>query len=167
LPTTAALPEHVKTQGRRSGSPVRSGRCRAVPGERFLDVDGGDRARSPAERVALQKVLGRWLTDPDLAGVRDTRGARAHGATLIDPQRPTPFERFFFRDPDGYLFEVVAAERSPEATPATAVTTMSPGPACSTIQSSAVPKPGRTTNSTRPPAGTRSGALATTATRRP
>jgi hypothetical protein len=25
----------------------------------------------------------------------------AHGATLSDPQRPTPFERFFFRDPDG------------------------------------------------------------------
>jgi hypothetical protein len=35
---------------------------------------------------------------------------------LIDPQRPTSFERFFFRDPDGYVFEVVAAERSPEAT---------------------------------------------------
>ena len=40
---------------------------------------------------------------------------RAHGATLIDPQRPTPFDRFFFRDPDGYVFEVVAAERGPEA----------------------------------------------------
>jgi predicted enzyme related to lactoylglutathione lyase len=39
----------------------------------------------------------------------------AHGATLIDPQRPTPFDRFFFRDPDGYVFQVVAAERCPEA----------------------------------------------------
>jgi catechol 2,3-dioxygenase-like lactoylglutathione lyase family enzyme len=44
------------------------------------------------------------------------RRLRAHGATLIDPQRPTPFDRFFFRDPDGYVFEVVAAERRPEAT---------------------------------------------------
>jgi catechol 2,3-dioxygenase-like lactoylglutathione lyase family enzyme len=44
---------------------------------------------------------------------------RAHGATLIDPQRPTPFDRFFFRDPDGYVFEVVAAERAPEAAAAT------------------------------------------------
>jgi catechol 2,3-dioxygenase-like lactoylglutathione lyase family enzyme len=39
----------------------------------------------------------------------------AHGAQLIEPLRPTPFERFFFRDPNGYVFEVVAAERSPEA----------------------------------------------------
>ena len=31
----------------------------------------------------------------------------AHGAELIDPIRETPFERFFFRDPNGYIFEVV------------------------------------------------------------
>jgi catechol 2,3-dioxygenase-like lactoylglutathione lyase family enzyme len=31
----------------------------------------------------------------------------ARGATLIDPIRETPFRRFFFRDPDGYVFEVV------------------------------------------------------------
>ena len=31
----------------------------------------------------------------------------AEGAQLIDPQRETPFERFFFRDPNGYVFEVV------------------------------------------------------------
>jgi catechol 2,3-dioxygenase-like lactoylglutathione lyase family enzyme len=39
----------------------------------------------------------------------------AEGATLLAPERPTPFERFFFRDPNGYVFEVVAAEREPEA----------------------------------------------------
>ncbi|MBM4073057.1 MAG: hypothetical protein FJ271_29655 [Planctomycetes bacterium] len=33
----------------------------------------------------------------------------AHGATLIEPERATPFERFFFRDPNGYVFEVVDA----------------------------------------------------------
>jgi glyoxylase I family protein len=38
----------------------------------------------------------------------------AQGATPIEPQRPTPFERFFFRDPDGYAFEVVPTERDPE-----------------------------------------------------
>ncbi len=37
------------------------------------------------------------------------------GATLIAPERPTPFARFFFRDPNGYVFEIVAAEREPEA----------------------------------------------------
>jgi catechol 2,3-dioxygenase-like lactoylglutathione lyase family enzyme len=30
-----------------------------------------------------------------------------HGATLIAPIRPTPFNRFFFRDPNGYMFEVI------------------------------------------------------------
>ena len=32
---------------------------------------------------------------------------QAHGATLIEPKRATPFARFFFRDPNGYVFEVV------------------------------------------------------------
>jgi catechol 2,3-dioxygenase-like lactoylglutathione lyase family enzyme len=35
----------------------------------------------------------------------------AHGGTLIDPIRATPFRRFFFRDPDGYVFEVVEEDR--------------------------------------------------------
>lgn len=30
-----------------------------------------------------------------------------HGAELIAPIRETPFERFFFRDPNGYVFEVI------------------------------------------------------------
>ena len=34
------------------------------------------------------------------------------GAELIAPLRPTPFERFFFREPiNGYLFEVIDAAR--------------------------------------------------------
>jgi catechol 2,3-dioxygenase-like lactoylglutathione lyase family enzyme len=32
-----------------------------------------------------------------------------HGAELIAPVRATSFERFFFRDPNGYVFEVVPA----------------------------------------------------------
>jgi catechol 2,3-dioxygenase-like lactoylglutathione lyase family enzyme len=35
----------------------------------------------------------------------------ARGATLIDPIRETPFRRFFFRDPDGYVFEVIEEDR--------------------------------------------------------
>jgi catechol 2,3-dioxygenase-like lactoylglutathione lyase family enzyme len=35
----------------------------------------------------------------------------AGGATLIDPIRATPFRRFFFRDPDGYVFEVLEEDR--------------------------------------------------------
>jgi catechol 2,3-dioxygenase-like lactoylglutathione lyase family enzyme len=34
----------------------------------------------------------------------------AHGAALIEPLRETPFARFFFRDPNGYVFEVVEEE---------------------------------------------------------
>jgi catechol 2,3-dioxygenase-like lactoylglutathione lyase family enzyme len=35
---------------------------------------------------------------------------RAEGAELVDPLRPTPFERFFFREPvNGYVFEVIDA----------------------------------------------------------
>ena len=30
-----------------------------------------------------------------------------HGGQLIDAIRETPFERFFFRDPNGYMFEVI------------------------------------------------------------
>ncbi|MBC8354690.1 MAG: VOC family protein [Planctomycetes bacterium] len=29
------------------------------------------------------------------------------GAELINAKRPTPFERFFFREPNGYVFEVI------------------------------------------------------------
>jgi catechol 2,3-dioxygenase-like lactoylglutathione lyase family enzyme len=36
------------------------------------------------------------------------------GAELIAADRPTPFDRFFFRDPNGYVFEIVEAERRPE-----------------------------------------------------
>jgi len=39
----------------------------------------------------------------------------AHGAELIAPIRETPFQRFFFREPNGYIFEVVDADRVPEA----------------------------------------------------
>lgn len=38
-----------------------------------------------------------------------------HGAELIAPVRDTPFERFFFKDPNGYVFEVVPAGRQHEA----------------------------------------------------
>lgn len=37
----------------------------------------------------------------------------AEGAELIDEIRPTPFERFFFREPiNGYVFEVIDADRT-------------------------------------------------------
>jgi catechol 2,3-dioxygenase-like lactoylglutathione lyase family enzyme len=38
----------------------------------------------------------------------------AAGAELIEPLRETPFERFFFRDPNGYVFEIVDVDRPSE-----------------------------------------------------
>jgi Glyoxalase/Bleomycin resistance protein/Dioxygenase superfamily len=36
-----------------------------------------------------------------------------HGAEIIEPLRPTPFERFFFREPvNGYVFEVIDQDRA-------------------------------------------------------
>jgi catechol 2,3-dioxygenase-like lactoylglutathione lyase family enzyme len=35
------------------------------------------------------------------------------GAVLIEPIRPTPFERFFFREPvNGYVFEIIDQARA-------------------------------------------------------
>jgi catechol 2,3-dioxygenase-like lactoylglutathione lyase family enzyme len=39
---------------------------------------------------------------------------KARGILPIEPLRETPFDRFFFRDPDGYLFEVLEDERTAE-----------------------------------------------------
>ena len=36
------------------------------------------------------------------------------GGEIIAPLRETPFARFFFRDPNGYVFEVVDADRKQE-----------------------------------------------------
>ena len=38
----------------------------------------------------------------------------ARGTPVIEPLRETPFDRFFFRDPNGYLFEVLEEERAGE-----------------------------------------------------
>jgi enamine deaminase RidA (YjgF/YER057c/UK114 family)/catechol 2,3-dioxygenase-like lactoylglutathione lyase family enzyme len=37
-----------------------------------------------------------------------------HGAQIIPPERQTPFERFFFRDPNGYIFEIIEADHQRE-----------------------------------------------------
>jgi catechol 2,3-dioxygenase-like lactoylglutathione lyase family enzyme len=39
---------------------------------------------------------------------------KENGAEIIPPIRETPFERFFFRDPNGYIFEVIPSERESE-----------------------------------------------------
>ena len=42
------------------------------------------------------------------------RRLEAEGAGLFDPLRPTPFERFFFREAvNGYVFEIIDENRAP------------------------------------------------------
>ena len=73
---------------------------------------GGDRPLEQGEVGEGVVIAAAAHGPPQLGGHEGEQ--LALGATLIAPERPTPFERFFFRDPDGYVFEVVAAERGPE-----------------------------------------------------
>ena len=64
----------------------------------------------------FEREFGRYLAveypADGFAGLKERLAKR--GAELIDPIRETPFVRFFFRDPNGYVFEVVDADRTPE-----------------------------------------------------
>jgi lactate 2-monooxygenase len=83
-----------------------------APGQELHLVEVADFAPSPFE-AEFGRHIAISLRQRDFEELK--RRLVRHGATLIDPQRPTPFARFFFRNPDGYVFEVVAAEREPEA----------------------------------------------------
>jgi catechol 2,3-dioxygenase-like lactoylglutathione lyase family enzyme len=65
-----------------------------------------DRAFEPSP---FEKEFGRHIaiTVPLGDFPRLKERLQAQGATLIEPLRETPFARFFFRDPNGYVFEVV------------------------------------------------------------
>jgi catechol 2,3-dioxygenase-like lactoylglutathione lyase family enzyme len=82
-----------------------------APGQELHLVEVADFAPSPFEREYGRHVA----IDYPRAGFADLKERlRRLGAEVIAADRPTPFERFFFRDPNGYVFEVVAAERNPE-----------------------------------------------------
>lgn len=71
----------------------------------LLQVDG-------FEMSAFESEFGRHVALRHPAGDYEPLKRRLieAGATLIDPIRPTPFARFFFRDPvNGYVFEIVEA----------------------------------------------------------
>jgi catechol 2,3-dioxygenase-like lactoylglutathione lyase family enzyme len=75
----------------------------------LIEVEGF--APSPFEREFGRHVA---LTFPRAAFPDLKRRLEDCGAEIIAPERPTPFERFFFRSPDGYVFEVLDAEHAPE-----------------------------------------------------
>ena len=70
-----------------------------------------EQARREAEvTVAEASAEGRRLIRDAIA---EKERLLAEGAELLDEIRPTPFERFFFREPvNGYFFEIVDADRA-------------------------------------------------------
>jgi isopentenyl diphosphate isomerase/L-lactate dehydrogenase-like FMN-dependent dehydrogenase/catechol 2,3-dioxygenase-like lactoylglutathione lyase family enzyme len=83
-----------------------------APGQELHLVEVANFAPSPFE-AEFGRHIAISFSERDFDELK--RRLLRHGATLIDPERPTPFARLFFRNPDGYVFEVVAAEREPEA----------------------------------------------------
>ncbi len=76
-----------------------------APGQELHLVQVADFEPSPFERENGRHIA---VTYP-LDGFADLKARlQAEGAEVIAPLRETPFERFFFRSPDGYVFEVIA-----------------------------------------------------------
>jgi catechol 2,3-dioxygenase-like lactoylglutathione lyase family enzyme len=82
----------------------------------WFDVGGGQEVHVfYVEGFAVspfEDEFGRHVAVRYPAGQVEALKARlvAEGAAIAAPLRPTPFERFFFREPiNGYVFEVIAA----------------------------------------------------------
>jgi catechol 2,3-dioxygenase-like lactoylglutathione lyase family enzyme len=88
-----------------------AGRLEIAPGQELHLVEVPDFEPSSFEAEFGRHVA---LALPRIEFDPLKRRLLAHGATLIEPERPTPFARFFFRDPNGYVFEVVEADHAPE-----------------------------------------------------
>jgi predicted enzyme related to lactoylglutathione lyase len=67
-------------------------------------VQADDFEPSPWEREFGRHIA---LSYPKAQSAELKERLTANGAELIAPIRETPFERFFFRDPNGYVFEVI------------------------------------------------------------
>jgi catechol 2,3-dioxygenase-like lactoylglutathione lyase family enzyme len=80
-------------------------------GQELHLIEVADFAPSPFEAEFGRHIA---LAVPRAAFDALKRRLVQHGATLMEPECPTSFERFFFCNPDGYVFEVVEAERRPE-----------------------------------------------------
>jgi catechol 2,3-dioxygenase-like lactoylglutathione lyase family enzyme len=93
---------------RPSNIPMAAGWLQIAPGQELHLVEVADFEPSPFEREYGRHVAVAWPRE-GFAELKER--LRRHGAELIDPLRPTAAERFFFRTPDGYVFEVVAAAR--------------------------------------------------------
>ena len=74
------------------------------PGQEVHLLEMADYAPSPFEREYGRHLA---VTYPGAGFNALQDRLRAEGAEVIAAERPTPFARFFFRTPDGYVIEVV------------------------------------------------------------
>jgi len=71
-----------------------------------LQVDGFE--VSPFEQE-FGRHFAFFFSAAQLATIRQRLAERS--VEVIPPIRPTPFQRFFFRDPNGYMFEVIDQDK--------------------------------------------------------
>jgi catechol 2,3-dioxygenase-like lactoylglutathione lyase family enzyme len=75
-----------------------------APGQELHLVEVADFQPSPFEREYGRHIA---VTYPRSAFDALKSRLVGAGAELFEAERPTPFARFFFRDPNGYCFEVI------------------------------------------------------------
>ena len=78
-----------------------------APGQQLHVLHVADFSPSPFEQE-FGRHFAVFYPGDDFAALKER--LVAHGAELIPPIRETPFARFFFRDPNGYMFEVIDRE---------------------------------------------------------
>jgi catechol 2,3-dioxygenase-like lactoylglutathione lyase family enzyme len=91
-----------------ANTPVKAVWMNVGPGQQIhvLPVEGFEVSKFEAE---FGRHLAMFHPEADFPNLKE-RLIEA-GAEVIDPIRPTPFDRFFFKDPNGYMFEVIAQEQ--------------------------------------------------------
>ena len=82
-----------------------------APGQEIHLLEVADYSPSPFEREYGRHIA---ISAPKAQFPMLKQRLQEHGAEVFAAARATPFDRFFFRDGDGYVFEVVEAERAPE-----------------------------------------------------
>jgi len=94
-----------KPLDRPNNIPMAAAWLQIAPGQEVHLVEVADFEPSPFEREYGRHIA---LAYP-LAGFACLKERlRQQEGVLIAPLRETPFERFFFQTPDGYVFEVIA-----------------------------------------------------------
>ena len=82
-----------------------------APGQELHLVQVLDFASSPFEREYGRHIAIRY-PGAGFAELKDQ--LRRLGAEVVAPLRETPFERFFFSTPDGYVFEGITDDAAKE-----------------------------------------------------